>query len=506
MLTSHLGRPTEGEFKPEDSLAPVAEAACRELLGRPVPLRRDWLDGVQVAPGEIVLLENCRVNKGEKKNDDALAAQDGGAVRRLRQRCVRHRASRRGDHARHRASSPRVACAGPLMAAELDALGRALGNPARPLIAIVAGAKVSTKLTILDALAEKVDQLIVGGGIANTFLLAAGPADRQIALPSRICAREAQQGRWRRCKAAAPRCPLPEDVVVAKTLRRRRRRHRQGGRRRRCRRPDPRHRPEDRRALRGAARQGRHHRLERSGRRVRVRRVRRGHARHRRGRSRRRRPIRSPAAATRSPRSRSSASPTRCPTSRPAAARSWSFSKARRCLLSLYWRTGQTVSSSGRRKHAAEDAESSSAHSSTRMSTRKTMPRRTKIVATLGPASSDRSTLERMIDAGIDVVRINFSHGTAARAREARRADSRSSRARPAAPSACWWTCRARRSASAGSRRTAIVLQRGQKFMLDAECKLGNAQRVGLDYRQSAARRAPRAIRCCSTTATSCSR
>ncbi len=172
MVTSHLGRPTEGEFKPEDSLAPVAKR-LGELLGQPVRLQQNWLDGVQVAPGEVVLLENCRVNKGEKKNEDALA-------KKMAALCDIYANDAFGTAHRAEATThgiakfAKVACAGPLMAAEIEALTRALGNPKRPLIAIVAGSKVSTKLTILAALAAKVDYLIVGGGIANTFMLAAG--------------------------------------------------------------------------------------------------------------------------------------------------------------------------------------------------------------------------------------------------------------------------------------------------------------------------------------------
>src|ERR671929_1020506 len=172
MVTSHLGRPTEGELKPEDSLAPVAKRVG-ELLGREVPLRQNWVDGVDVKPGQVVMLENCRVNKGEKKDDPALA-------KKIAALCDVYVNDAFGTAHRAEATThgvarfAKVACAGPLMAAELDALGKALADPARPLVAIVAGSKVSTKLTILDALARKVDSLIVGGGIANTFLLAAG--------------------------------------------------------------------------------------------------------------------------------------------------------------------------------------------------------------------------------------------------------------------------------------------------------------------------------------------
>ncbi len=172
MVTSHLGRPTEGEFKPEDSLAPMA-ARLSELLGKPVPLKSNWVEGVEVAPGEVVMLENCRVNPGEKKNNDELA-------RKLAKLCDVYVNDAFGTAHRAEATTQGiakfapVACAGPLLAAELDALGKALEDPARPLAAIVAGSKVSTKLTILKSLATKVDRLIVGGGIANTFMLAAG--------------------------------------------------------------------------------------------------------------------------------------------------------------------------------------------------------------------------------------------------------------------------------------------------------------------------------------------
>ncbi len=172
MVTSHLGRPTEGQFKPEDSLAPVA-ARLSELLGQPVALKQDWVDGVEVAPGQVVLLENCRVNVGEKKNDDALA-------RKMATLCDVYVNDAFGTAHRAEATThgiakfAPIACAGPLLAAELDALGKALNAPARPLLAIVAGSKVSSKLSILKALADKVDNLVVGGGIANTFMKAVG--------------------------------------------------------------------------------------------------------------------------------------------------------------------------------------------------------------------------------------------------------------------------------------------------------------------------------------------
>jgi phosphoglycerate kinase len=206
MVTSHLGRPTEGRLKPEDSLAPVA-ARLAELLRRDVPLVRDWVDGVEVKPGQVVMLENCRVNKGEKNDDPALA-------KKIAALCDVYVNDAFGTAHRAEATThgiarfAKVACAGPLMAAELDALGKALANPARPLVAIVAGSKVSTKLTILAALAEKVQALIVGGGIANTFLLAAGkPIGKSLA--EKDLAGEAKK------IMAATEVPLPTDVVVA---------------------------------------------------------------------------------------------------------------------------------------------------------------------------------------------------------------------------------------------------------------------------------------------------
>ncbi len=214
MLTSHLGRPTEGEFKPEDSLQPVADRLS-ELLGRTVPVKPNWVDGVQVAPGEVVLLENCRINKGEKKNSDELA-------KKMAALCDVYVNDAFGTAHRAEATThgiakfAKVACAGPLLAAELDALGRALGDPARPLMAIVAGSKVSTKLTILDALADKVDQLIVGGGIANTFMAAAGLAiGKSLAEPDLV--QEARKV-MAKMKARGAEVPLPSDVVVAKAF------------------------------------------------------------------------------------------------------------------------------------------------------------------------------------------------------------------------------------------------------------------------------------------------
>ncbi|WP_277186063.1 phosphoglycerate kinase [Caballeronia sp. BR00000012568055] len=212
MVTSHLGRPTEGQFKPEDSLAPVA-ARLSELLGRDVPLVSDWVDGVNVQPGNVVLLENCRVNKGEKKNDDALA-------QKLAKLCDVYVNDAFGTAHRAEATThgiakyAPVACAGPLLAAELDALGKALGNPKRPLVAIVAGSKVSTKLTILKSLAEKVDQLIVGGGIANTFMLASGLKIGKSLAEADLVGEAKEIIDAARARGAS--VPIPSDVVTAK--------------------------------------------------------------------------------------------------------------------------------------------------------------------------------------------------------------------------------------------------------------------------------------------------
>ncbi|MEH3085072.1 MAG: phosphoglycerate kinase [Xylophilus ampelinus] len=214
MVTSHLGRPTEGAFQPADSLAPVA-ARLGELLGREVPLVRDWVDGVDVAPGSVVLLENCRVNQGEKKNDPALAKKMA-ALCDIFVNDAFGTAHRAEGTTYGIAEYAPIACAGPLLAAEIDAIGKALADPKRPLAAIVAGSKVSTKLTILKALSEKVDQLIVGGGIANTFLLAAGlPIGKSLAEPDLVDEAKAVIDAMAARGAAVP---IPTDVVVAKTF------------------------------------------------------------------------------------------------------------------------------------------------------------------------------------------------------------------------------------------------------------------------------------------------
>lgn len=209
LLMSHLGRPTEGEREPRFSMAPVA-AHLGALLGREVRLIDTWRDGVEAAPGEVVLLENVRFNRGEKHNDEALA-------RAYAALCDIFVMDAFGTAHRAQASTHGVArfapraCAGPLLVAELEALEKALAEPARPLVAIVGGAKVSTKLAVLDALADKVDQLIVGGGIANTFLAAAGrPVGRS------LCEHELLEAARR--IAAKTSIPLPVDVVTAPAL------------------------------------------------------------------------------------------------------------------------------------------------------------------------------------------------------------------------------------------------------------------------------------------------
>ena len=214
MLVSHLGRPKEGEFSAVDSLAPVAKQLSA-LLGAEVPLERDWLDGVTVDPGRAVLLENCRFNKGEKRNDEALA-QKMAALCDVYVNDAFGTAHRAEATTHGIAKYAKTACAGPLMAAEIEALARALERPARPLIAIVGGSKVSSKLTVLAALAGKVDQLIVGGGIANTFLLAlGGNIGRSLAEPA--LASEARKI-IEIMKAKGGTVPLPIDVVCAKEL------------------------------------------------------------------------------------------------------------------------------------------------------------------------------------------------------------------------------------------------------------------------------------------------
>jgi phosphoglycerate kinase len=211
LVMSHLGRPEEGRFDPAASMAPVA-ARLGELLGREVRVERDWLDGVEVAPGEVVLCENVRFNAGEKKDDETLA-------RRMAALCDVFVMDAFGTAHRAQASTHGVArfapeaCAGPLLAAELEALGKALEAPARPMIAIVGGSKVSTKLTVLESLSQKVDQLIVGGGIANTFIAAAGyPVGKSLYEADLV---DEARRLMEAARAQGGEIPVPEDVVVA---------------------------------------------------------------------------------------------------------------------------------------------------------------------------------------------------------------------------------------------------------------------------------------------------
>lgn len=212
MLMSHLGRPKEGEYDEQFSLAPVAEH-LGTLLGREVPVARDWLDGVELGDGDVVLCENVRFNPGEKANDDDLA-------RRMAALCDVFVMDAFGTAHRAQASThgvaryAPVACAGPLLSAELDALGRALDNPARPMVAIVGGSKVSTKLTVLDSLSKVVDQLIVGGGIANTFIAAQGHGvGKSLYEPDLV---EEARRLMEAAKAKGGEIPVPTDVVVGK--------------------------------------------------------------------------------------------------------------------------------------------------------------------------------------------------------------------------------------------------------------------------------------------------
>ncbi|ETF01199.1 phosphoglycerate kinase [Advenella kashmirensis W13003] len=212
MVTSHLGRPTEGTLAPQDTLAPVAQRLS-ELLGKPVQLVQNWVDGVNVEPGQVVLLENCRVNKGEKKNDEALS-------KKMAALCDVYANDAFGTAHRAEATThgiaqfAPIACAGPLLEAELDALGKALQSPKRPLVAIVGGSKVSTKLSILQSLADKVDQLVVGGGIANTFMLASGKKiGKSLAEPDQIDQAKAVIDLMAKRGASVP---IPSDVVCGK--------------------------------------------------------------------------------------------------------------------------------------------------------------------------------------------------------------------------------------------------------------------------------------------------
>src|SRR5690606_1836669 len=214
MVTSHLGRPTEGTLTQADSLDRVGQRLS-QLLGMPVQLVQNWVDGVNVDPGQVVLLENCRVNPGEKKNDEALS-------RKMAALCDVYVNDAFGTAHRAEATTHGIArfapaaCAGPLPEAELEALGRALHEPRRPLVAIVGGSKVSTKLSILKSLADKVDQLVVGGGIANTFMLAAGlPIGKSLAEPDQV---DEARAVIELMKKRGAEVPIPVDVVCAKSF------------------------------------------------------------------------------------------------------------------------------------------------------------------------------------------------------------------------------------------------------------------------------------------------
>jgi len=325
MVTSHLGRPTEGTLKPQDTLAPIAQRLS-EMLGQPVRLVADWIDGgFAVKPGEVVLLENCRVNKGEKKDDDALA-------RKMAALCDVYVNDAFGTAHRAEATThgiakhAPVACAGPLMAAELDALGKALGNPARPLLAIVAGSKVSTKLTILKSLAAKVDQLIVGGGIANTFMLATGMRiGKSLAEPDLVGEAQAIIDIM---KARGAQVPLPVDVVVADELSASAPRPRSN-----LRDSLPKPAPSS-----GTVRSACSNTTSSPG-----------APKPWRRRSRHRKRFQSPVAAIRWLPSPNIKSPTRCRTFPPAAARSSNFSKAASCRRSKCWSSARHNNQRGSR-------------------------------------------------------------------------------------------------------------------------------------------------------------
>ena len=462
MVTSHLGRPTEGAFKPDDSLAPVA-ARLGELLGREVPLVADWVDGVDVAPGAGGAARELPRQQGREEERRGAGAQDGRAVRHLRQRRLRHRAPRRGHAPTASRSSRRSPAPARCWPPRSTPSRKALAQPKRPLVAIVAGSKVSTKLTILKALADKVDQLIVGGGIANTFMLAAGlPIGKRLAEPDLV---DEARAVIEAMKARGADGADPDRRGDGQDLRRRRRR--------------PSSRPAadvadddlildigPKTAARLAAqlRAGRHHRLERPGRRVRVRRLRARHRDASRAPSPRARRSASPAAATRWRRSPSTASRTRSATSRPAAAPSWRCWRARRCrrFEILEERAAGAAVIGLTPLPAVEHVDD---RPPARPRGRRAMRRRaTKIVATLGPASSvargaraDDPRRRRRGAAQLHrTARAQDHIDRAALVREA-------ARSAPAARSRSWPTCRARRSASASSRDGKVLLEPAQR-------------------------------------------
>ncbi len=307
MVTSHLGRPTEGELRPEDSLAPIGRRLA-ELLGRPVPLVADWVDGgFTVAAGRSGAAGELPLQQGREEERRGARAQDGRAVRRLRERRVRHRSPRRGDDARHRevraAWPARARCSRPSSTRSARRSETRAGRWSRSSRA----RRCRPSSRSWSRSRRRVDQLIVGGGIANTFMAAAGlPIGKSLA--ERDLVADAKKI-IDLMAARGAQVPIPQDVVCAKTVLGRCAGDGQGRRRGRGGRPDPRHRSEDCRGARRAASPGGYHRLERTGRRVRVRRVRQGHRDDRARRSRTRKDSRSRGAATRSRRSPSSASP-----------------------------------------------------------------------------------------------------------------------------------------------------------------------------------------------------
>ena len=481
MVTSHLGRPNGGRVQAGRLARPGGRAPVRAARASRCRSSADWLEGGEVAPGpgQVVLLENCRFNKGEKKDDEALA-------RKMAALCDVYVNDAFGTAHRAEATThgiakfAPVACAGPLMAAEIEALSKALANPARPLVAIVGGSKVSTKLTILGALAEKVDQLIVGGGIANTFMLAVGGKIGK-SLAEADLAGEARNI-VKRLEEKGGSVPIPIDVVCAKEFSA-------------TARAEPKATenvadddlildigPQSARALAhfltpagtivwngpvgvfefDAVRR----RHPRGGERDRIQQgvLARGRRRHacRDREVRRQRPD--------------------LATSPPAAAPSSSFSRARRCPRSRCWRRAVRE-----RPLACPAARVVTWRPENPNYTRMAMAERnrsTKIVATLGPASSDPTVLERMFRAGVDVVRLNFSHGTA---------DDHLQRAelvREAVPQDR--AHRRHHGRPAGSEdprrqvqgRQGHAQERAAAFILDAECELGDETRVGLDYKE----------------------
>src|SRR3569623_1012871 len=471
MVTSHLGRPTEGEFKPEDSLAPVAKRLT-ELLGMPVELKQNWIDGVDVNPGQVVLLENCRVNKGEKKNSDELA-------QKMAHLCDVYVNDAFGTAHRAEATTQGIAkfaplaCAGPLLAAELDALGKALHQPARPLVAIVAGSKVSTKLTILKTLADKVDNLIVGGGIANTFMLAAGlKIGKSLAEPELVDDAKAIIDMMIVRGASVL---ILVDVVCAKEF----------SPQAKATVKDVRDVADDDMILdigpKTAAQLA--EQLVKAGTIV----------------------WNGPVGVFEFDQFGEG---TKKLAQAIAGSKAFSIAGGGDTLAAIakygiadkvgYISTGggafleflegktlpaveillQRAKLSGKTENDGAGASASGAEND-----RKVMQRSTKIVATIGPASSDAETLTRMIQAGVDVVRLNFSHGKAQdhidRANLVRQVAADCGR-----EVAIMADLQGPKIRVGKFENGKVQLQKGAKFILDAACELGNQDRVGLDYKE----------------------